>query len=100
MDLNLKAPPALRGAEADQIKQLHGYLNQMQRSLMLALDGVSVKAAEMVQQTQQKSPLPRNAVNKEQPRPGIHLPHMKGVDLPFRLRDNIPLGDDDQIGHL
>lgn len=59
MDLNLKAPPALRGVEADQIKQLHGYLNQMQRSLMLALDGVSVKAAEMVKQAQQSgSPLP------------------------------------------
>lgn len=55
MDLNLKAPPVLRGNEGEQLRQLHGYLQQLQRSLTIALDGVSMKAAELVKESQQSS---------------------------------------------
>ncbi len=45
MDLNLKPPPILRGNEGEQLRQLHGYLQQLQRSLMFALDGISLQEA-------------------------------------------------------
>lgn len=60
MDLNLRTPPALRGSEKDQIEQLRSYLIQMQRSLEVALDGISrqTNAEEAVRAVQGGDTLP------------------------------------------
>lgn len=60
MDLNLRMPPALRGSEKEQIEQLRGYLVQMQRSLQIALDGISAKdvTAEAIRAMQGGDELP------------------------------------------
>lgn len=51
MDLNLKAPPVLRGSEIEQIGQIRSYLYQMQQALLIALEKTDMdKLAEEVTQ--------------------------------------------------